>query len=53
VADLKAEIDSVNRERKLQQTAAGQELAALEAEWQVSRRILVRSAACATSIVHT
>lgn len=37
VADIKAQIDSVNRERKLQQTAAGQELATLEAEWQVRR----------------
>lgn len=27
-------IDQVNRERKLQQTEVGQELAALEAEWQ-------------------
>lgn len=26
----------MNRERKLQQTAAGQELATLEAEWQVT-----------------
>ena len=38
VADIKAQIDSVNRERKLQQTAAGQELAALETEWQVRQR---------------
>ena len=52
MADLKAEIDSVNRERKLQQTAAGQELAALEAEWQVSRHLLVHSAAYANGIVH-
>ena len=37
MADIKAQIDSVNRERKLQQTAAGQELATLEAEWQVRR----------------
>ena len=38
VADIKAQIDSVNRERKLQQTAAGQELAMLETEWQVRQR---------------
>lgn len=34
VAELRGQIDSVNRERKLQQTAAGQELATFEAEWQ-------------------
>lgn len=34
MAELKRQIDGVNRERKLQQTAVGGELAGLEAEWQ-------------------
>lgn len=34
VAELKRQIDAVNRERKLQQTAAGGELAGLEDQWK-------------------
>ena len=33
-AELQAKVDHVNRERKLQQTAVGADLVALEAEWQ-------------------
>lgn len=34
VAQLKSEVDAVNRERKLQQTTAGSKLVDLEAQWQ-------------------
>lgn len=51
LADLKAQIDGVNRERKLQQTAAGQELGALEAEWQVRDKSVAVTGTLASRIV--
>ncbi len=45
---LQAKIDYINRERKLQQTAAGADLTDLEAQWQsLTRKNREIGAACA------